>query len=118
VLEEAKLLEVLGALQRRVGKGVEGIEDGAPIGVHAHVLPVHDVARLVTIEGNGQPGEVEGIAVHVGHHLVRGLRLCTSSGVARILRVVTWTSGLLEEWPDERLDVSGGHERLVSWMLT
>jgi hypothetical protein len=113
VLEETKLLEILGTLQRRVGKGVEGVEDGPPIGVHAHVLPVHDVARLVTIEGNGQPGEVEGIAVHVGHHLVRGAALHLV-GRGPDLEGGDLDLGLLEEWPHQRLDVSGGHERLVS----
>src|SRR6266496_2223165 len=56
---------------RRGRERVEGVEDGAPVGIHAHVLPVHDLPRPVAIEGNGQPGEVEGIAVHVGDHLVR-----------------------------------------------
>src|SRR6266508_1871447 len=71
VLEETQLLEVLGALQGRGRERVEGVEDGAPVSVHAHVLPVNDLARPVAIEGNGQPGEVEGIAVDVGDHLVR-----------------------------------------------
>src|SRR5207247_2991446 len=75
--------------------------------------PVHDVARLVAIEGNGQPGKVEGVAVHGGHDLVRGAAP-DLAGRGPDLEGGDLDFGLLEERAHQRLDVSGGHQRLVT----
>jgi len=74
---------------------------------------VHHVARLVAIEGDGQPGEVEGVAVHVGHDLVRGAALHLV-GRGPDLESGDLDLGLLEEWAHQRLDVPSGHQRLVA----
>src|SRR6185295_6073477 len=53
VLEQPELLELLGALQRRAGQRVVGVEHRATIRVEPYVLPVGDATGAVAIEGNG-----------------------------------------------------------------
>src|SRR5262250_3426807 len=113
VLEKAKLLELLRLLQRRRRQRVEHLEHRAAVCVHADVLPVYDVAAVVAIAGNGQPGEVERVAVTVRHHLVRGARGDFLRRGADLERG-DLDFGLQEEWPHHRLEMARGHERLVA----
>ena len=112
VLEQAQLLELLGALEGGGRQRVEALQRGAPIRVHAGVLPVDDVAAVVAVAGDRQAREVERVAAHVGDDLVGGAG-GHFLGSGPDLQRRDLHRRVLGEGAHEPLDVTDGHQRLV-----
>ena len=113
ILEEAKLLEALGAFECAGGQGGEGVERGLAISVEADVLPVLrcGIGRVAVV-GDGGAGEVEGAAIGCGDDL-------DGVGIGDVLRGAEDFEGgdvgvRVGEGMEERGDVFGTEQRLVA----
>src|SRR5215813_9522497 len=69
VLEEPKLLELLGELERRLRQAMERVQRGLAIGVEALMLEAYG-ADAVAVVGDRVLREVERAAVHAADDLV------------------------------------------------
>src|SRR5262249_17819801 len=112
-LEQTELLELLRLLEQRWRQPMKRLETGAAVAVEADVLPIDDAALAVAVEWNGEPREVERVAMHVGDHLIRRSRRHF------VRRRADLEGGHLDLWlgqerPDELLDVPSRHQGLVT----